>query len=239
MADEKTGTGAAGSETAPDPITNLKGEFNRKLGNMEQQMAAMKQSTDALLASVQASQKREAPAPAANDVDAQIEKDWFDNPARAAATLTEKVTKQVTQQVASMNDETTRRSGVIAELVDQFPELKSQDHDLTKRAVEIYNSLSKEEQRSPISYKAAVSQAALEQGVAPKSKRQIQEEAEDFTLNGNGSSTVRQDRNRAKGGKLDQATSDFARLMGVNIDDEKVKERIKNNHGRKSWSRYE
>lgn len=237
MADEKTGTGAPDSNQAPDPITNIKGEMNRKFGNLESQMAEMKKSNDALAAAIK---NRDAAAsvnqPAASAKDSDIDTEWFENPAAARTKLKEELRTEMRQE----NDENSRRQGTIAELVGQFPELSNGEHEFTKRAVEIYNSMSDSEKRSPISYKAAVNQAALEKGVIPKSKRQDPEESDDFTLSGNGSSGVRQtERARNRGSKIDQATVDFGRLVGLDMDDEKVKERIKTSHGRRSYGKYE
>lgn len=235
--DQNTGSGS-GSQT-PDPIANIKGEFNRKIGNLEQQMTAMAETNKALVSQLKTLSKPAASEPAPVDEDGEIERQWFDNPQKAASLLASKVKKEVTQEVAAATEYNNRRTGTIAELVQDFPELQQTDHKFTKRAVEIFNSMSVEDQKSPIAYKAAVSQAALEQGVAPKSKREQSEESDDFTLDGSGSSGIRQERSRSKSGGIDKATVDFARLMGVNIDDEKVKQRIKNQHGRRTYNRYE
>jgi hypothetical protein len=243
MEDNQNGQGGAGSNT-PDPIANVKGEFNRKIGNLEQQITSMAEANKQLLAQIQSMNKPQGgAAPVAQDEDALIEKEWFDNPAKAASLLTQKVTKTVRKELDNTLTENSRRQSMIGQLVSDFPELSNENHAFTKRAVEIYNSLPAEERSSPIAYKAAVNQAALEQGVAPKSKRQQNDDddsgSDDFSLNGSGSSEVRRDRNRNRKGGISQAQADFARLMGVNIDDDKVKERIKNNHGRRGYRNYE
>lgn len=241
MADEKTGTGEAGDKS-PESITNVKGEFNRKIGNLEQQVSSLVESNKALLGQIASMAKPAASAAAAasaSDEDTEIEKQWFDNPGKAANLLTQKVTRQVSQQVATAAEANNRKTTTIAELVEEFPELRKTDHPLTKRAVEIYNGLSEGDKSSPIAYKAAVNQAALEHKVQPLSKRDESDEADDFTLSGNGSSGVRQEGRRSRKDDIDPATAEFARMVGVNVDDPKVKERMKNKHGRRTYNRYE
>lgn len=239
MADENK----PGEGSPADPITQIKGEFNRKFGNLEQQMAGVLETNKALLGQIASMSKpatSAAPAPTGDDEDTQIEKEWFDNPAKAASLLTKKVSKQVREEVTAGINEQSTRTNTIQELVSEFPELRKQDHAFTKRAVEIYNSLPDRDKSSPLAYRHAVSQAALEQGVKPSSKRDPESDPDDFTLDGGGSANVRQSsRSRNRKGEIDPLTAEFARMVGVNIDDDKVKERIKNNHGRRTYTRYE
>lgn len=240
MADEnKGGTPESGAES----ITQIKGEFNRKIGNLEQQVSQMTESNKALVAQIQSMSRTPASAAAqaqgGDDEDAQIEKEWFDNPAKAASLLSKKVSKQVREEVTSGINEQAGRTNTINELIGEFPELRKADHSLTKRAVEIYNSLSDRDKSSPLAYRHAVSQAALEQGVKPNSKREPENDPDDFTLDGAGASNVRQSSRRRGKGDIDPLTAEFARMVGVDMDDEKVKERIKNNHGRRTYTRYE
>lgn len=242
MADENTGNGGDQSNNA-DPLANVKGEFNRKLGNLEQKVGSLEETNRALLNQLKA---MSAPAPVAaastSDEDAEIENSWFNEPKVAAAKLTNKITKLVTTQIADATQNQQRHTSTISELVDEFPELRKADHPMTKRAIEIFNGLSASDKTNPISYKAAVSQAALEMAVAPMSKRPDNEyeESDDFTLNGSGASGVRNDARRSKRSNagISKATADFAKLVGVNIDDEKVKERIKTKHGRNNYRSY-
>lgn len=240
MADEQNPTGGDNA----DPIANVKGEFNRKLGNLEQKVGSLEETNKALLNQLKSMQAASTPAASTqSDEDAEIEGAWFNEPKVAAAKLTNKITKLVTSQVAAQTENQNRQQSTIAGLVEEFPELRKGDHQMTKRAIEIFNSMPISDQSNPVSYKAAVSQAALELGVQPMSKRKEQEidESDDFTLDGRGASGVRSDerRSRRSGTGISKATEAFAKLVGVNIDDDKVKERIKNKHGRRSYTRYE
>lgn len=230
MSDQDQGSSAPeGGES----LTNVKAEFSRKLSNIEAKYSSLEQTNAQLLATLQA---MSAPKQQAQP-NSKIEDVWFDKPQEAAARIKQEAKAELMQELRAEGDRTAKQNATLAQLVSDFPELSDGNHELTKRAVEIYSGLSAEDKTSPIAYRAAVKEAALEMGVMPKSKRS---QDDDFTISGQGSSTTRSERSpsRQKSG-IDAATEEFARLIGVNIDDPKVKERIKSKHNRRSYGKWE
>jgi hypothetical protein len=204
---------------ANDPIKNVKAEFERKLGNVDQQMAAIKQSTDTLLNFVRSQQAAKPAAPAV-----KLEDVWLDNHEAAAAIVVDRATQAIEQKLNQREANNTRTATTIQKLVSEFPELSSSDHELTMKANEVYNSMSEDEKTSPVAYKAAVNAAALDLGYMPKAKR-TEEYEEAFALRGGNSATRNTRRGREP--SLAQETLDFAALVGLDTDSKEVKESLK------------
>lgn len=228
------GSGAAGNENG-DQIKNVKEEMNRKLGNMETKVSTLEQTNRQLLAQLQAMAPAAPAAPKKN-----IQDVWFDKPDEAAARIKAEAKQEIREEFANLNAQQQKQNVTLNALVAEFPELSDPQHELTKKAVEIYSAMPEDEKVSPAAYKAAVREAALEFNVKPRSKRG--DDYEDFSgLRGgsSGQNSQRSNGDRQRRGGLDPQTVEFAKLVGVNTDDPKVAERLKQNHGRKRYDRWE
>jgi hypothetical protein len=222
--DEKSGEG-----TPPaDEIKNIKAEMSRKLSNTESTLAALKASQDALLAQIATLAPKPALAPEQklsdlmySDPEAYAQKVLAEAEKRADARLEQRLSAQSAQQ------------NVIAELVNQFPELSDGDHEFTKSAVAKFNAMPAEDRKSPVAYKTAVMEAALEAGVKPKSKRE-RVEGDEYVGRGSSGSASRS----KKSAEIDPRTVAFAELVGLDISKPEVKERLKSNHGRESYLKW-
>jgi hypothetical protein len=228
MSDQDNGSSTSESG---ESLTNVKAEFSRKLSNIEQKYSNLESTNAQLLATLQAmSAPKAAPTSKLEDV-------WFDKPSEAAARIKNEAKNEALQEIRSEQAAAARNNQTLSQLVSEFPELSDGNHDLTKKAVEIYSAMSPEDKTSPLAYKAAVREAASELAIMPKSKRR---EDDDFSISGGGSSSVRgESRPSRQGGGIDKATEEFARLVGVDIDDPKVKERIKSKHNRRTYNKWE
>jgi flagellar motility protein MotE (MotC chaperone) len=221
--DQPTETQVDASNPAVDEIKNLKAEMNRKLSNFEQTNAM-------LLAQLQAlSQPKPSQTQAKPLADL-----WLDNPDEAAAILENRIEKKLEDKYSRRENAQARQQQTIAQLVSDFPELSDTNHAFTKRAVEIYNSMPDDERSSPVAYKAAVKEAALDMGLKPKSKRS-QDDTDNFSLGGSGMAN----RPAKKNNTLDPNVETVARLFGIDVSKADVRERLKSNHGRKSYGRWE
>ncbi len=211
-----------------DEIKNIKAEMNRKLSNTDSTLAALKASNEALLAQIQ----QLVPKPAAqpeqklsdlmySDPEAYAQKVLAEAERRADVRMSERMTAQSEQQ------------NVIGELVNQFPELSDGEHELTKAAVAKFNAMPEKMRSNPVAYKTAVMEAALEQGVKPKSKRE-RVEGDDYVGRGSSGSASRS----KKPTEIDPRTAAFAELVGLDISKPEVKERLKSNHGRESYLKW-
>lgn len=229
MEDQDTGAAGAAPEAAAaasptDEIKNIKAEMNRKLSNLEQSNAQ-------LLAQLQAlSQPKPAPQ-------TQKKVSVFEDEDAYAQDIISKADRLLEEKLSRRDKEVAKQQAVISGLVSEFPELADTSHSLSRRAVEIYNGFSEEEKVSPIAYKAAVKEAALELDVKPKHKRKASED-EAFALSGSGSSAPKGKRAGAEGdGELDPRTVMFAEMVGMDLTKE-VKERMVKKHGRKTYSKW-
>lgn len=203
----------------PDEFKNFKAEMGRKLGNLEQTNAELLATLKSLTAK---------PAPSSPEKKVSVFEDEEAYGQRIAAEAEARIEKKL----AAQNAQTQKQQAVLASLVAEFPELNQADSDLAKRAVEIYNGLPEDERTSPMSYKVAVKDAALELGVKPKSKRNKGGD-DDFTLSSSKSAG-----RPPKKGEVDPVIEDLASAFGVKLD-AAAKERIVNRHGRKTYSSWE
>jgi hypothetical protein len=219
-----------GIKTDDGEINNLKQEMNRKLGSYEQKLADLAQTNQALLAKLS-----QITIPKASDDD-DLDKMWYDDPKKAAARIKEQTKAEIMAEYQRDQEVRSRTQSTLAALVNDYPELNDSNSELTRRAVEIYNSMTDSEKTSPVAYKAAVREAASDLGVVPMKRRAQQEDS--FT--GSSSSSQSSERKRSKGkDDLDPKTIAFAQMVGLDMSDEKTVESIKNRAKRAKWDRYE
>ena len=222
-----------------DPLLNLKSEISRKLQNSDSQMSQLMKQNQQLAESLKAISSRLAPAPKAANDDDELESLAYSDPKRYAQKISDMATSRATEAVSRMNDMQAQKTQVLSSLYKDYPELASTDSELTKTAVEIYNNLSPEDQRSPSSYKLAVREAAATLGVLPSSKRSSQ--SEDFVAPGSrGSNSMNSRQNsKSKNDEIDPNVLETAKLFGRDVKDPKVLERLKQASKRSKWNRYE
>lgn len=215
-------------ETAPDEIKNLKAEFSRKMQNIEQTNNALKSSQEALLAEIQ---KLTKPAPKQEE-QGSLSDLMYRDPEAYARRVAEESDRRAEARINQALQNQSRQQQMIGSLVDQFPELNSGEHDMTKRAVEIFNNMAEADKTSPTAYKTAVLEAAAEFGIKPRSKRPKEEE---YVGGASGSGTRQSSRRK---NELDPRTEEFAKLVGLDPSKAEVKERLINNHGRDSYLKW-
>lgn len=239
MADANQNT-PAGEQNA-DPLKNVKSEFDRKIGNVDQKLDQTNKTLAGLVSQLQQIAKTTPAATStkpAPTIQKEIEDNWYDNPAKAVNLIKEETKNELRKEFVDANAIQQKTTNTLNTLVKDFPELADQDHEFTKRAVQIYAEMPEDEKTSPAAYKAAVREAALEMGVKPRSKR-TEEEMDDFSLRSGGNYSSRNEGGARRRNTLDPAVAAFAKLVGINPDDAKTKERLINNHGRKRWDRWE
>lgn len=210
-----------------DPIQQVKGEFTRKLSNTEAQIAELKKANEAMLAQLQ---RITTPQPKREVAEDNLEDILYRDPKKYTEIVQQQAEDRIMGKLRAEQAAQQRQSSTLSKLVDEYPELSHNDHELTKKAVEFYNQLSDDDKVSPTAYRLAVKEAAMELGIKPRSKRS-EEDSYSFGGSSGGSTT------RKKRETLDSATTDFAKIMGLNVDDPKVKERILE-RSKRDWKRY-
>lgn len=210
----------AADKGSDDQIKQVKGEMNRKLGALEDQL---KQLTQAMHTQRQAAPVRQ------EEVEDDIETLMLTDPKKAVTKITENVKSEVFKGIQEAN----RPAQALAAIAKDFPEIQHENHELTKKAVEIYKSFSEEEQRNPLSYKLAVKDAANELGIKPMSKRS---EDEQFVYgSGSGPRPRRKDRTAelSEGSQAWLSALEGAfKKVGKDINSKEVKERVAKRQGR-------
>jgi len=214
---------AAPAAPAVDEIKNLKAEYSRKMSNLEEQL---KKTNELLQARI---------APKAPSVEKEKIADvWYSDPEKAAALIQEQTAAQLEAKLAAQQAQQAKYSQTINQLYNEYPELQQEEGTLTKRAAEIYKGLTDEERAHPLAMRMAVKDAASELGIKPRSKRG--EDDDSFALGGGRGGEGRKKKDRD--GDLDPATLGFAKVMGLNVSDPKVLERLKA-RSKRGWGKYE
>lgn len=157
----------------------------------------------------------------------------FEDEDAFAADIERRATEAAEKRIQSQHAEAMKRQAVAQSIYAEFPEVADESHALMVRAKEVFSAMSDEERNSPLAMKIAVTQAAAENGIKPKSKRSADDDS--FTIGG-GSKPGPRSNNKAD---IDEATELFGRLAGLNMDDPAVRERMKKGHGRRSYTRWE
>jgi membrane-bound lytic murein transglycosylase len=221
---ENTGTGAAGDK---DQFGNFKSEIDRKLTNMAD---SLKSATETLKQQMMALNARQAPKREEADQNAnkKFSEKFYENEEGAINEVLDAREQRIYDNIARER----AKGEQIGRLYNDFPELSDKEHPLTKKAVELWESLPKEERASNVSYKAAVLEAATTLGVLPKSKRD-RNSVDDYQGGGSEGGSGKRD-------KEPEIDLEFARKMGLNVDDPKVVERIKGRaKTRSAWGKYQ
>lgn len=217
---------ASNPPAADDKLYNKTKELERKLGDTNSAIAAMKAQNDELLKRLEAlSKPAQAPTSTQEDLSELIYKD----PQRYAEIITERATKQAEARISGTLQSQARTQQTLSQLAAEFPELADQNHDLTKKAVEIYSAMSDEDKASPLSYRAAVKEAAMDLGIKPKSKRSVDDEPVHGGSGGGGAAPRKP--------KLDKATLELAERLGLDVSDAKVRDRLAE-RAQRNWMQY-
>jgi hypothetical protein len=234
MSDETPKGGDASTQNS-DPTQNIKAEFGRKIGNLESEVSKLAQTNQQLLAHIQQMAVTNKPAEPAKE---DIEDLWYKDPRKAAAAIKNEAKREISEEMNRSSQAQAKQTQTLSQLVREYPELNDDSNPLTKKAVEIYQSMPEDEKSSPMAYKLAVKEAASELSVKPISKRS-QEESDSYSVSGNsGSSYSPANTRKKKEDDIDQKTLEFAKLLGRPVDDPAYREKLKNLSKRK-WSKYE
>lgn len=211
-----------------DLVKNLKSEMERKFSNIEK-------SNQALMAQLQSistlnqKPKDEVPKAKLKDV-------WYEDPDKAADAVVNEATSRMRQELNIERQEQQKKQTVIQSLYKEYPELQDFDNPLTIKAVENFDKLPDDEKMHPMAYRLAVKEAAEDLDIKPKAKRKVKEDRDDFSLSGS-DREGRQGTRRSS--RLDEKTEEFGKLVGLDMDDEKVVERVKGYAQKRNFNRWE
>jgi hypothetical protein len=151
------------------------------------------------------------------------------DPDKAVELIEKRVEKRITGQLSAANETQQKVQQVLSQMQSEFPELSDLNHEMTKTALSIYEKMGPNEKASPLAYKAAIQEAAIKTGVKPRSQRNHDDG--DFSL-----SSGRGQRPPSKE-KIDPKTLEFAKVMGLDVENKEVLKRLSNSSQR-DLSRY-
>lgn len=205
---------------------NFQSEFDRKLGNTTSQIEALAQSNQQVLEALNSiSSKSQTHNSGDSDSLSSL---LYEDPERYAAEVEKRAEERISKKLEEKQQKEQQSQSEVTQVLQQmqsnYPELADPNHELTKRAVEIHNSLSdRDKANAALAYRSAIAEAVSELGIKKVSQRKKSSDYEDFTLSGTSSGTSRSDRSRSK---LDKNTILFAEAMGLNTEDKDLLKRL-------------
>jgi hypothetical protein len=223
MSDESK---APDTSASPDLVTNLKAEMNRKISATEQQLAEVIRVNKALADQIGALTR---PAAAKQPKLADM---VYDDPEAFVATVEKRAEEKAWKRMEEVQSSQAAQTQTINQLYNTYPELADSDHPFTQKTLERYGQMSEAEKRDPRALKLAAMETAVDMDIKPKSKRPTDEDS--FSIGGNSGGKPRRGSD-----KLDPNTIEFARKVGLNVDDPKVMESLKKRARRSNWNQYE
>lgn len=233
MAPEGEENAGGGAPKQPD----LQKVIDEKFGSLSKTLEQLNQKLSANTEKQSAPKKQQVEE---DDLDTLILAD----PRKAVERITSKVKEDVFNTVRQENTQKDSFAVKFSELQNEYPEIADMSSDLYKRAKEIMQE-SQTGAYDSSALERSVLRAASEKGVLPMQHRRKQQQSDGeesdggYIGGGNGFSENRPNR-RKSSDKLPAATLAFAELVGMNIKDPKVVERLTKtyNDRRGNWNKY-
>lgn len=236
--EETKGQGTEGTQdqNQSDPLLNLKSEMARKTEKLAEDNKKLSQQLAEISQMLQSQRPQSTNGSQSGDED--LEDLAYRDPKAYAKKVEERAAARADALINQRLNQQQQTNAILNQLVSDYPELSDSSSELTLKAVEIYKSMSDDEKRSSSAYKIAVRDAAADLGVLPKAKRKATAN-DDFALGSGSSGVGSPNRSGNRQTELGENTLAFAELMGLNIKDKKVVERLKQRSQRKNWGKYE
>lgn len=215
---------------AEEAVKGLQSKLDSELGAVKDQLKAMNDAfasgMQQLATAMTPKQPQQQPRQQSGFTDA----DFLDPQA-----LQGKVTN-LAQDIASRALAREREmNATIYNLAQEYPEIQT-DQKIKQAVVEAHKTLPAEMRDTAVGYETAVYRAVSKEGLQPKSKRQIVEDAP-VASGGKGGGQGKPD----KKAKVDPRSIEFARLLGRPVDDPNYVKELEKTTARSedgTWGRY-
>lgn len=215
----------------PDPIKNLKAEFERKTANISQQQAETQRQLEAILAEVQKSMApKEAPRKAAKDL-------IYEDPEEYARQVREDAVREASEAVSRQYQASAAVTSAVNSLQAQYPEFAQEGSEAAKLAVEKASKLPAKLKGTAEGARLVMLETAAELGLVAANRRKTPVQQEEPVAGSRSSTTSSQ--SRKPSGKIDEKTKAFAELLGMDFNDPKQVGLLEKASTRKNWNRYE
>lgn len=182
-----------------------------------------------------------APKPQKQEEEEDLSTTILVDPAKAVSRLTSQITEKVMGAMSNQNSKRDSFQSKFAQLQADYPEVANSSSELHTRAKELMAESEAGEYDSA-ALERAVLRAASEKGIMAMKHRKVDktEDNDDYMGGGGSSGSSPSERKNKRSGKLDPKTVAFASLVGVNVKDPKVLERLTNiqNERAGNWNKY-
>lgn len=215
-----------------DPVSNMKAEFDRKLGNIQSQSQSQLEAIQNQLAALNAAV---APRQEAQEPDWQSLE--FD-PKAAAEAIEQRIEAKMSRRQEEASQAQAAVNSTLGQLLVDFPELGVPSDPMYQQTSIKIGQL---KQQSPEAIKAAVYETAMELGVVPHSRRKKSggSDSDAFSMGSSGSTREVEKRSPKSDVEVSEATKAWSQLLGRDINSESYKAGIQKAASRKNWTRYE
>lgn len=214
----------------PDPIKNLKAEFERKTANISQQQAETQRQLEAILAEVQKSMAPKEPKQDMKDL-------IYSSPDDYARIVREEAVKEATEAVNRQYQASAAVTSAVNSLQSQYPEFAQEGSEAAKLAVEKASKLPAKLKGTAEGARLVMLETAAELGLVAANRRKTPVQQEEPVAGSRSSTTSSQ--SRKPSGKIDEKTKAFAELLGMDFNDPKQVGLLEKASTRKNWNRYE
>jgi len=225
---------------------NLKAEMDRKFDNIQKQNQEIadqskqtNQQIQSVLDSLSAMNQKPKPAPSVSEL-ADLE---YTDPDRYAEIKANEREDKFEKRMMDNLDKREERGQTMGRLVADFPELSDTNSKLTKRAIEIHNTLGNELKETGAGYELAVTRAAREIGTVEMSRRGEKDDgtgSEDLGEFMSDADRGERDKNKDKSSELHSKTEAFLleieKRTNKKINRDNVKNHVKNRKG--TWGKW-
>jgi hypothetical protein len=218
--------------TPVDQTQNLKAEFDRKLANIQQQLAASQEQLLSMLQAAIPTQPTQSQTQESYDLfDADGQKKLLTDVDRL-------VESKIENAVRQYEDRTIQQHQIYSE----YPELQDPNNVFTQEVTQRYQGLSQSQKKDPMHFQTILYQTAAKHGLQPKQFRKSPQETEDFSLSGGKGERVSTPK-KPKSGEVSPETMAWVEVLkesGAPIDPENEAQMAKLAElaQRKSWNKF-
>lgn len=205
----------------PDPIKNLKSEFDRKLQNLNQSQEQLTQAVSQLANQLQFGGQE-------NQQSESFEEDFYSDPNKALEKFESRIMSKLESQKQQEEQQKARVQEKYSQITSEFPEISQPNSKLLETANQYFYKLPVEQRQDPTMLENCVYRAASELGLRPASRRKQMEDTP------RSNPPVNPEK---KEGMTDNQVL-LAKLLGRPVDSDDYKQKVGTISKRKDWIKY-
>ncbi len=219
------------------PANSQPDAYSKRFESMDAAIAAQNRQLQAILDNVTAAASYRQ-QPASSPPQKPLKDMLLDEPDQFVEQIEQRAAERASRVIEQKVQASQATQNVVMEMQSKFPEFSQSGSEAARLAFEKASTLPKGLQGTPEGIRMAMQDAAIELGLVVASKRKTATSNDDFSVSNSSS----QGRQAARGNKKEEvadATLEFARLLGVPINDPKRIAGLKKASKRTNWMRYQ